>query len=126
MPAAPKRIAAPFTDPEIGAVVKLILSGKNAFEFFDETQRQFPDRDTTALVMAAMDYFERQAEFVPDVVLGWCFEAARDLYRRMVEAEDYAGALRAVKQIAEMTKHVHRDGDEEAPSEEASQPAVGG
>ncbi len=123
MPTTPKRIVPTFTDAEIGAVVKLILSGKNAFEFFEETQ--FPGKDATALVMAAMDYFERQAEFVPAVVLGWCFEASRELYRLMVESEDYAGALRAVKQVAEMTKYVHGNGSEEAPSENGK-PAANG
>ena len=35
----------------------------------------------------------------PQVIDGWCFESARDLYQKMVEVGDFANALRAIKEI---------------------------
>ena len=36
------------------------------------------------------------------VVRGWCFEATKSLYAQMVAIGDFAGALRAVKQLYEL------------------------
>jgi hypothetical protein len=54
------------------------------------------------LVLAVMEQLHEAGKFDAQTVQGWCFEAYRDLYRRMVEVGDYAGATRAVKQIAEL------------------------
>ena len=66
------------------------------------------------LLAAVMGDLEKSAACSPEILIGWCFEATRELYRRMIEIGDFSGALRAVKQIAELTKNVHhRDAEEE-------------
>lgn len=54
--------------------------------------------------MAAIAKVRGSGTIDADTVSGWCFEATRDMYRRMVEIGDFAGALRAVKQLAEFAK----------------------
>lgn len=49
-----------------------------------------------------MDELTKSADLLPETVRGWCFEVTRDLYRKMTAIGDFAGALRAVKQILEM------------------------
>ena len=54
--------------------------------------------------MAAIARLAEAAEFDPAIVQGWCIEATRGLYARMVEIGDFSGALKAVKQLHELTK----------------------
>jgi hypothetical protein len=43
-------------------------------------------------------------DFDPQKIRGWCVEATRFLYQRMVEIGDFAGALRAVKTLSDLAK----------------------
>lgn len=112
-------------DPaQLNQTVKWILSGATVFDITEAIGQNFPETDANALIMEAMRHFEKNATFDVDVVRGWCFEATRDLYRRMVEANDLKGALGAVKQILEMTKNVHRREPDEAGTEAETGPAT--
>lgn len=53
--------------------------------------------------MAAVARLGEAAESDPTIVLGFCIEATRGLYARMVEIGDFTSALRAVKQLHELT-----------------------
>lgn len=79
----------------------------------------FARRDPQA---AVMERLKDAADIEAEVLFGWCLESCRDLYRRMVEIGDFAGALRAVKQLAELTRYVQ---NEPTPAAAASLIPVG-
>jgi hypothetical protein len=93
----------PADDEQVNQVVKWILAGQMTFDIVGACKQHFPGADPGKLILGAMMYFDRQADYDSRLVNGWCFEASRELYRRMIEAGDYTGALRAVKQIQGMT-----------------------
>jgi ribulose kinase len=64
----------------------------------------WPASDLTALVVEAVAEIRRSAAVDPETVQGWCFEATKDLYRRMVEIGDFTSALRAVKQLHQLAR----------------------
>ena len=66
---------------------------------------KFPDSDAHAILSAASDHFESIAYSDDRVIVGWALESCRELYRRMIDCGDYAGALKA---ISEMLKHSKR------------------
>ena len=51
------------------------------------------------LINEAFDDLAARGTMPVDIVIGWCFESLRLLYRKMYETGDYVGALRAIKQI---------------------------
>jgi hypothetical protein len=107
-------------DPsQINQVVKWVLLGTTEFDVVEAIKENFPGTDAAALMLGAMRHFERASQFHPDIVRGFCFDAARDLYRRMVECGDFAGALRAVKQIQEMARNVPNREDADTEQIEA-------
>lgn len=69
----------------------------------EAVRTSFPDADAQALLAAVERELIEGADADPHVVKGWCVHAARDLYRRMVEIGDFAGALRAVKLLSDLT-----------------------
>ena len=95
----------PSSGPELSPerqVFGWIVEGQKESDIVDAIHHQFPDRDAGEIVGGAMDMIEASGRFSHDVVRGWCYEAYRELYRRMVEIGDYAGALKAVKEIRQM------------------------
>ncbi len=85
-------------------VFKWILSGAMEPDILEAIEATWPGESPKPLIAAAIERFCKAGEMEPAAVIGWCFEAYRDLYRRMVEIGDFAGALRAIKLITELTK----------------------
>lgn len=83
-------------------MLKWVLAGSTEQDIREAVEHHWPGEDHRGLLTAVMIGLEQTARFTPDVVIGWCFESCRDLYRRMVESADYAGALRAVKMMADI------------------------
>lgn len=94
-------------DPaQVAQVSKWILTGASADDVAEAIRTTFPEADAAALMVAAMEEFRKSANFEPQLVRGWAFEATRTVYQRALEANDNAGALRAIKMLLEISKHV--------------------
>lgn len=91
-------------DEKISQVAQWIVEGERMADVRRLIQSTYPDSDAKILLMLAMDHFQAVASFDSPVVIGWCFEASKDLYRRMVDSGDFVGALRAVKQISDLVR----------------------
>ena len=117
-------------EKKLNQVKRWILDGCSEFEITEAAARLWPGEKIKPMIGAVMDGLCDSSQFDTRVVVGWCFEATRDLYRRMVEAEDYQGALKAVKQMTELGSKYHvpieqetedkevRDGEAEDPAKE--------
>jgi len=87
---------------QLDEVVKWAVSGaseQNILEAIDET---FPGSDGRQMLGAAMMQISKNADADPLVVMAWTFEAAKYCYQRMVDANDFAGALKALKYMNEL------------------------
>ncbi len=81
-----------------------VLTGASNYDIEEAIRTTWPDADATQLVLAVAEQLADGATADPAIVRGWCFHATRDLYRRMVEIGDFAGAIRAVKLLKEFAK----------------------
>lgn len=104
----PEKVPAkpPPRDP-LAQILQWVLAGASERDIREAIAAIYPESDPPALLAAVMGDLEKSADCSFDVILGFCFEATRELYRRMVEIGDFPGALRAVKQIAELARNVH-------------------
>ena len=80
-----------------------IVAGATEHQVAEAIKTHWPAAEVKPLIVAAIEQLRQSGQLDVKVVRGWCFEAQRDLYRRMLEIGDFAGALRAVKQIHDMT-----------------------
>lgn len=97
-PAAPPAVIAPHVD-RVEQTVRWLLTGARDADVLEAIRTTWPDQELQPLILAAVDQLAASGRFDRLVVRGWCFEATKDLYRRMTEIGDFAGALRAVKQM---------------------------
>lgn len=95
---------------KIGAADRLhqvrgwILSGASEHEIAQAIAATWPDAKGRPLIVDAMKRIARDGAGDPDVVRAWTVEATRLVYQRAMEAGDYASALRALRQIVELTQ----------------------
>lgn len=93
------------TDAQLQQVMDWIIQGAAEHEIRDGIYRTFPGACSLTLITAVLNHFNQVATIdQPGLVstFGWCLEASKEMYRRMVEQGDYVGALRAIKQIKDL------------------------
>ena len=98
-------IATTEAKPNAAAVADVflwIVQGQTERDFLQALEQHFPASKPEPIIAAALKQLVQSADFDPTLIRGWCFEAYRDLYRRMVDVGDLAGALRAVRALEEM------------------------
>lgn len=92
-------------DPaRLNQVFKWILSGATEHDIAEAVAQSWPGQDAQPLIVGAILKIKASADFDQAAVIGFCFETTRDLYRRMVEIGDFPGALRAIKQLADLAR----------------------
>lgn len=111
-PPPPQELAAPPLPPlnqptneQLQQVQDWILQGNSEHLIRESIADEFPDASPVALITGVLNHFVEVASLNEVALLGtygWCLEASKEMYRRMVETGDYAGALRAIKQIKEL------------------------
>lgn len=94
--------ATPVDPARVEQVLEWLVAGHREQHVVEAIEHHWPDQDMRGLMLAVVGRLKKAGEWSGVAVRGWCFEAAKDLYRRMVEIGDFAGALRAVKQIHDM------------------------
>lgn len=82
--------------------VKWLLTGARDADVLEAIRTQWPDQAVPELIAAAVNELEAAGHYNRRAIRGWCFESTKDLYRRMVEIGDFAGALRAIKQLYDL------------------------
>jgi hypothetical protein len=93
------QIATLDTDAPKAQVMLWMLEGQRAEDIAEAIAAKFPGTNAAGLIQAATDHFYTVAEADTQVIKGWCLEVYRELYRRLVEAGDYKGAIAAVKEL---------------------------
>lgn len=100
--------AAPAIPPQdadkVHQVFLWVIQGATEHQVKQAIADQWPDIDAMPLITQVIEDLKKQGELDVLSVKGWVFEASRELYRKMVDIGDFAGALRAVKQIHDLTK----------------------
>ena len=89
-------------EERVEQTVKWLLTGSRDADVVEAIRAHWPGQELQPLVTAAMQQLIEAGETEAAAVRGWCFEATKSLYAQMVAIGDFAGALRAVKQLYEL------------------------
>jgi len=105
-------------DP-VDQVVNFLIEGhgnRDIIEYLES--QQMPTAEAKAVFQDALKKFIKAANLPKAVRRGLCLEMYRDLYRRLVATGDYAGALRAVGEIAKLADALPVKGEKPAEADE--------
>lgn len=76
-----------------------MLEGHSARDIDHAARHYWPRVNLEKIKGEIYDELALVAAADPDTLTGWCLEAYRELYRRMISTGDYSGAIRAVREI---------------------------
>ena len=80
-------------------VILWMIDGLRTADIQEALQVSYPDADADACILNAVKHFEQTAGADVTVIRGWCLEAYRTLYQKMVSIGDFMGALRTIKEL---------------------------
>ncbi len=104
---APVAIRPDDSEPDeaaVNQVLKWIVSGATETDIATAVIESYPQHDGTKLLLAALGRIRESARIDSEIVAGFCIEATRDVYRRMVECGDFTGALRAIRLLRDLAR----------------------
>jgi hypothetical protein len=103
-PASPPQDPSPPQANPADQVAHFLIEGNSNADILEylEAQQMTAEAARTCL-QDALAKFVKIARLPSEVRRGWCLEAYRDLYRKMVSTGDYTGALRAVQELAKLS-----------------------
>ena len=102
------------TDKEAAVkVYGMLLEGHSRPEIEEAIKTLYPKLDAGQLVGTALTAFERLTNEPPRILKGWCLEASRDLYRKMLEVGDFTGALRAISEANKIGEQIRQQNDDD-------------
>jgi hypothetical protein len=81
-----------------------MIDGQSGESIAAAIKELWPKQNPDRILQTAAEHFTRLAHSAPDALLGWCLAATRDLYRKLVEVGDYAGALKAIKLLHDLAQ----------------------
>lgn len=93
-PAAPR-----FSNEQLQQVHSWVLDGHGEHHIREAVLAEWPDADPPAILSAAVNQIAASADYDEAMVLGFCLEATRHLYQRMLSIGDFSGALKAIQQL---------------------------
>ena len=94
----------PLDPSRVEQVIQWLISGNRDAHIVEAIRETWPDQPLDPLIAAACAQLVEAGNIEPDAIKGWCLEATRELYRRMLEVGDLVGALRAVKTLYELSR----------------------
>jgi len=109
---------------KIHHVLTWMLEGNSEHLIREAVESTWPGEDATPLIVKTLRQVGKSAELTRETAEDWSIEALKFLYQKQVEIGEYAGAMRAVRELvtmaakrspkAQQTEHGDRedDGDE--------------
>lgn len=94
------------TDEQIRQVLQWVTEGQSTEDIQLSMKDHWPEANGEAIALAVTNRLLESSDFDSDVLRGMCIEATREVYRRALETADLAVALRAIRQLWEMTQTI--------------------
>ena len=77
----------------------MLVEGQRVEDISNAVNSQWPKLDTHKLIAQAVEKFALTSRCDRSVLIGWAFEAYREIYRHLLTEGNYEGAMKAVKEL---------------------------
>ena len=85
-------------------IIGWIIAGHAEPDIVDAIAQKWPDTKAKPLIISALKEIARAGTPDRDLVRGFAIEATREIYRKSSEVGDHQTALRALKQLVDLSK----------------------
>lgn len=106
----------------VDEIYKLVLSGASDFEIRFHVNDNYPQYDSADLLLQVVDQLRQPID--GELATAWAWHAARMVYQKFLNVDDLAGALKAVKVMADLGPKLPCMADPECPHGSTAVPAM--
>jgi len=89
--------------PPALVVIDWLLTGASEQQIREALSEKYPDVNASEVMVEVQTQLQAAGRPNTDAVKGWALMAYRKIYQQMLQIGDYAGALKAVKEITNLT-----------------------
>ena len=92
------------SDKALSESIKLTLEGNSEADIKEWLTGTYPDVKASKILKQIPEYLKEKAGEDKEIILGFCMEGARELYRNLVKIGDFTGALKALQELAKLSR----------------------
>lgn len=96
---------------KVHQVLTWLLEGNSEHSIREGIAKNWPAEESQPLILSALAALEESGKRPHAEVQNWCFEATRFVYQKQIEIGEYAGAMRAVRQLLDLSEGRNRSDD---------------
>lgn len=89
--------------PQLHQILQWVIDGNDEHDVREAISEKFPGMDADAALAEIVGHLSAAGQASGDVVRGYCIEAYRKLYHRMVGIGDFANAARVIKELSKFS-----------------------
>ena len=98
--------------------IKLTIEGNTEADIREWLSQTYPDIKATKILKMIPEYLKEKAGEDKTVILGFCLEATKDLYRNLLKIGDFTGALKAIQELSKLSKSTNQSAKEQPISDD--------
>lgn len=98
--------------------IKLTIEGNTEADIREWLSQTYPDIKATKILKMIPEYLKEKAGEDKTVILGFCLEATKDLYKNLLKIGDFTGALKAIQELSKLSKNTKQSAKEEPVSDD--------
>jgi hypothetical protein len=104
-------------DKALSESIKLTLEGNTDADIKEWLAGTYPEIKANKILKKIPEYLKDKAGEDKEIILGFCLEGARDLYRNLVKIGDFTGALKALQELAKLSRSTRQTAKQETAPE---------
>ncbi len=89
--------------PQLHQIKQWVITGHDEHDVREAIADKFPGMDPDAALSEIVVYLSEAGQASGDVVRGFCLEAYREIYSRMMGIGDFANAARVIKELSKFS-----------------------
>lgn len=97
---------------DVNQVFEWIVAGHSEHHVLDAIQSELGGQPARPLIEAAWVRICQTGDAPVSAIIAWAMEASRLAYQKLMESGDFAGALRAAKQVVELAERRPPESDD--------------
>ena len=89
--------------------IKLTIEGNQESDIEEWIENAYPDLKSKKILKQIPDYLKEKADGDKKVILGFCIEATKSLYKNLLKIGDFTGALKALQELSKLSKETRKE-----------------
>jgi hypothetical protein len=89
--------------------IKLTVEGNSDIDIKEWIENTYPDLQSKRILKQIPEYLKDKANGDKKIILGFCIEGTKELYKNFFKIGDFSGALKALQELSKLSKETKKE-----------------